>query len=180
MQPHVMHLINSQPQTIYPVSPQPQMPAYSPASMKQPNNNSQYYKQANLGKEIPLELTAEEVKIRQNFITPPIKLENIKTSSSNLTSDSSSPPGSEPVIGTGLLKFFNQQHQYGFIVSEKDGTDIFFHYDDVKHTLLSKEFLRHSTENFNIRFSFQILDYIGKYESSKKAVSLNLLSIIAK
>lgn len=41
-------------------------------------------------------------------------------------------------ITTGLLKFFNQQHQYGFIISEVDKLDVFFHYDDVKHTLLSK------------------------------------------
>jgi hypothetical protein len=65
-------------------------------------------------------------------------------------------------------------------VSDKDGSDIFFHYDDVKHTQLSKEFMRHATENYDVRFSFQILDYIGKYESSKKAVNINLLSIISK
>lgn len=100
--------------------------------------------------------------------------------SSEQSSETAIPPVNELRVGTGQLKFFNQQHQYGFIVSEKDGSDIFFHYDDVKHTLLSKEFLRHATENYDVRFSFQILDYIGKYESSKKAVNINLLSIIAK
>lgn len=97
----------------------------------------------------------------------------------DLTCDSTTPP-IELRFGTGMLKFFNQQHQYGFIVLEKDGSDIFFHYDDVKHTQLSKEFMRHATENYDVKFSFQILDYTGKYESSKKAVNINLLSIIAK
>lgn len=100
--------------------------------------------------------------------------------SSDVSCETTVPPINELTVATGQLKFFNQQHQYGFIVSEKDGADIFFHYDDVKHTLLSKEFLRHATENYDVRFSFQILDYIGKYESSKKAVNINLLSIIAK
>ena len=100
--------------------------------------------------------------------------------SSEVSSETTIPPVNELTVATGQLKFFNQQHQYGFVVSEKDGADIFFHYDDVKHTLLSKEFLRHATENYDVRFSFQILDYIGKYESSKKAVNINLLSIIAK
>jgi len=107
-------------------------------------------------------------------------IQSVTSVSSENTSGLNSPPSGELIVGTGLLKFFNQQHQYGFIISEKDGSDIFFHYDDVKHTLLSKEFLRHATENYDVRFSFHILDYIGKYESSKKAVNINLLSIISK
>jgi len=31
----------------------------------------------------------------------------------------------------GELKFFNEQKEYGFIVSEHDGSDVFFHFDDV-------------------------------------------------
>ena len=100
--------------------------------------------------------------------------------SSKITSGSQSPPINDLKRASGKLKFFNQQHQYGFLVSEKDNSDIFFHYDDVKHTQLPKEFLRHATENYEVRFTFQVLDYVGKYDSSKKAVNVNLMSIIAK
>lgn len=39
---------------------------------------------------------------------------------------------------TGRLKFFNEGQSYGFIVSDIDGKDLFFHYDDMKKTNLSK------------------------------------------
>ncbi len=43
---------------------------------------------------------------------------------------------------TGTLKFFYEHDSYGFIVSEVDGKDVFFHYDDMKYAaypLLTKE-----------------------------------------
>ena len=174
-------------QQMYPASqpqpapqPKPQVSSFNPAVVKQASSGSVYNKPSNFGAEKPLEVNQEEVKNRHSANVPVPKAVISTDTSSNITSGSVSPPVGELRIGTGLLKFFNQQHQYGFIVSGKDGSDIFFHYDDVKHTQLSKEFLRHATENYDVTFSFQILDYIGKYESSKKAVNINLLSIIAK
>ena len=38
---------------------------------------------------------------------------------------------------SGYLKFFNQQRQYGFLITNENES-IFFHYDDVKHTHLTK------------------------------------------
>lgn len=147
-------------------------PGYTPPMMK--------HSHGSLGNVMPAdkpgEVTREEPVAK--LVVP--TTHTMTASTSNLTSGSNSPPMTEMRFGTGLLKFFNQQHQYGFMISDKDGSDIFFHYDDVKHTLLSKEFLRHATEIYDVRFSFQILDYVGKYESSKKAVNINLLSIIAK
>jgi cold shock CspA family protein len=32
---------------------------------------------------------------------------------------------------TGRLKFFDENKNYGFIVSDVDGKDIFVHYDDL-------------------------------------------------
>lgn len=60
------------------------------------------------------------------------------STSSKVTSNNSTSAHTDIQITTGQLKFFNQQHQYGFIVSDIDTIDVFFHYDDVKHTLLSK------------------------------------------
>jgi len=76
----------------------------------------------------------------------PTTMTNTTSSSTKLTSGSASPPPSTDIkITTGYLKFFNQQHQYGFIVTEKDQLDVFFHYDDVKHTQLSKGNFSNST-----------------------------------
>jgi cold shock CspA family protein len=158
-------------------SGQPSPFAQKSPSIKQSNSVHCQNNLSNYGSDKLIEGNTEENKNRNSLNAPTIQAVTT-ASSSNLTSGSTSPPTGELRLGTGFLKFFNQQHQYGFIVSEKDGSDIFFHYDDVKHTLLSKEFLRHATENYEVKFSFQILDYIGKYEFSKKAVNINLLSII--
>ena len=77
----------------------------------------------------------------------------------------------------GRLKFFNEPKSYGFFVSDLDGGDVFFHYDDIKNTNLSKEFLRDAKNKFNVRFSFKIMAYYGKYNYSRKAVDIELLSI---
>ena len=49
-------------------------------------------------------------------------------------------------------------------------------------TYLTKtiEFLRHATEKYAICFTFDLLDYIGKYKTSKKAINMALLSVLPK
>lgn len=181
------------PQYNYPMGVMSQHPMYpqahqgvpfvqpsNPALLKQAHSTSVFTNSGSFGADKMIEVNREDTRNRHSYVAPTAVQAMTTASSSNLTSGSASPPVAELKVGTGLLKFFNQQHQYGFIISEKDGSDIFFHYDDVKHTQLSKEFLRHATENYDVRFSFQILDYVGKYESSKKAVNINLLSIIAR
>lgn len=78
---------------------------------------------------------------------------------------------------TGRLKFFNEGQSYGFIVSDIDGKDLFFHYDDMKKTNLSKQFLKDAKNRFIVRFSFKVMGYYGKYSMSKKAVDIDLLKI---
>jgi cold shock CspA family protein len=78
---------------------------------------------------------------------------------------------------TGRLKFFNEGQSYGFIVSDIDGKDLFFHFDDMKKTNLSKQFLKDAKNRFIVRFSFKVMGYYGKYSMSKKAVDIDLLKI---
>ena len=40
---------------------------------------------------------------------------------------------------TGTLKFFYENDNYGFLVGDTDGKDVFFHFDDLKDTKLTKE-----------------------------------------
>jgi cold shock CspA family protein len=78
---------------------------------------------------------------------------------------------------TGRLKFFNEGQNYGFIVSDIDGKDLFFHFDDMKKTNLSKQFLKDAKNRFIVRFLFKVMAYYGKYNLSKKAVDIELVKI---
>ena len=62
-------------------------------------------------------------------------------------------------------------------MSEQDGKDVFFHYDDMKHTSVQKDFLKSAKNNFVVKFSFNMLAYYGKYNLSRKAVDIELVSI---
>ena len=46
-------------------------------------------------------------------------------------------PDSVKVVGT--LKFFYENDNYGFLVGDHDRKDVFFHFDDMKETGLTKE-----------------------------------------
>ena len=57
-----------------------------------------------------------------------------------------SPQRKKPVIieeskkqYTGRLKFFDEGKNYGFIVMDVDGKDLFVHYDDLKKAGVNKE-----------------------------------------
>ena len=86
-------------------------------------------------------------------------------------------PLEDPYRASGYLKFFNDEQEYGFIVSDTDKSDVFFHYDDIRRTNLSKEFLRDSKTTFLVQFTFKVLAYFGKYNFSKKAVDVELVKI---
>jgi cold shock CspA family protein len=53
---------------------------------------------------------------------------------------------------TGYLKFFNEEKNFGFLVADFDGKDVFYHYDDMGKTKISKEFLREAKNHFTVRF----------------------------
>ncbi|KAL4449176.1 hypothetical protein ABPG74_015558 [Tetrahymena malaccensis] len=76
----------------------------------------------------------------------------------------------------GTLKFFDQDKNYGFIVEDDSRTDIFVHFDDLQKAGIHKGILMDHKHSKAIRFQFSMMDYIGKYQNSRKAVDLQLLS----
>lgn len=78
---------------------------------------------------------------------------------------------------TGILKFFNEGKSFGFFVSDVDGKDVFFHYEDMKDLKLTKDFLREAKNKYIVKFSFNIHVYYGKANYSTKAVDIELLGI---
>ena len=62
-------------------------------------------------------------------------------------------------------------------MSDIDGKDLFFHFDDMKKTNLSKQFLKDAKNRFIVRFLFKVMAYYGKYNLSKKAVDIELVKI---
>lgn len=83
---------------------------------------------------------------------------------------------------TGVLKFFNDTKNFGFMVNESDGDDVFFHFDDIKDTKLSKDFLREAKNKYLVKFAFTIQTYFGKHSNteapSKKAINIELLGLV--
>eukprot|EP01017_Pseudomicrothorax_dubius_P003136 TRINITY_DN10378_c0_g1_i1.p1 TRINITY_DN10378_c0_g1~~TRINITY_DN10378_c0_g1_i1.p1 ORF type:complete len:467 (-),score=117.98 TRINITY_DN10378_c0_g1_i1:206-1606(-) len=77
---------------------------------------------------------------------------------------------------TGRVKFFDEAKNYGFIIMDSDGSDIFVHYDDLSKANISKELLRSARQGTSIRLSFGCMNYIGKYNKSRKAVDIQMLA----
>lgn len=76
---------------------------------------------------------------------------------------------------TGTLKFFDENKNYGFIILDGDGSEVFVHYDDLSKANLAKEYLRTAKLGNQINLSFSCFKYIGKHDESVKAVDLQLL-----
>ena len=72
---------------------------------------------------------------------------------------------------TGRLKFFMEPQSFGFIIQDFDperpdepNPDLFFHFDDMKKTGLSRQFLKEARDKFIVRFKFRVMPYHGKYK----------------
>ena len=76
---------------------------------------------------------------------------------------------------TGKLKFFDETKNYGFIIMDDDGSDIFVHFDDLAKAHLGKDFLRCTKAGKTIRLSFCCMQYFGKYNKSRKATDIEFL-----
>jgi hypothetical protein len=64
-------------------------------------------------------------------------------------------------------------------VGDHDNKDVFFHFDDMKDTHLTKEQLIGARERlFFIKFAYNKLAYFGRHGLSMKAINIELLEII--
>lgn len=77
-----------------------------------------------------------------------------------------------PNVYNGILKFFNPQKDYGFLIAESTKEEFFVH----KQQLLQAG-TNMSTINFypRVKYQFQVASYIGKHGKAKKAVNLKIL-----
>jgi len=80
---------------------------------------------------------------------------------------------------SGRLKFFDENKNYGFIIMDEDGSDIFVHYDDLQKANISKEVLKTARMGCTIKLAFSCMKYIGKYDKSRKATDIQLLKLEA-
>jgi len=77
---------------------------------------------------------------------------------------------------TGRLKFFDENKNYGFIIMDEDGSDIFVHYDDLVRANVGKELLKTARLGNVIKLAFSCMKYLGKYDRSRKATDIQLLA----
>jgi len=77
---------------------------------------------------------------------------------------------------TGRLKFFDENKNYGFIIMDEDGSDIFVHFDDLQKAGINKELLKATKLGQVLKLAFNCMKYIGKYDKSRKATDIQLLN----
>lgn len=75
----------------------------------------------------------------------------------------------------GRLKFFDETKNYGFIIMDGDGSDIFVHMDDLMKANITRDMLRDTKNGVVLRLAFSCMKYIGKYQKSRKATDIELL-----
>jgi len=76
---------------------------------------------------------------------------------------------------SGRLKFFDENKNYGFIIMDDDGSDIFVHYDDLAKAGINKELLKTARMGNVIKLTFSCMKYVGKYDKSRKATDIQML-----
>lgn len=74
---------------------------------------------------------------------------------------------------TGRIKFFDSSQNYGFFVLDRDGSDLFVHYDNFLRAGMTKEEIQ-LARAMNVRFEFRKVSYYGKYKLSCKAVDIRV------
>jgi len=77
---------------------------------------------------------------------------------------------------SGRLKFFDENKNYGFIIMDEDGSDIFVHFDDLQKAGINKEMLKATKMGQVLKLAFNCMKYIGKYDKSRKATDIQLLN----
>lgn len=67
------------------------------------------------------------------------------------------------------------------MIDQQTGEDCFFHFDDIKDTKLSKDFLKDAKNKYLVKFCFTVQTYYGKHSNaapSKKAINIELLGMV--
>ena len=77
-------------------------------------------------------------------------------------------------VMTGTIKFFDNNQNYGFFTVDKDGSDLFVHYDDFLQCGFTKEYIQ-LAKNVKTQFMFKKVNYYGKYNLSSKAIEIQLM-----
>ena len=70
----------------------------------------------------------------------------------------------------GNIKFYDEKKGFGFITVENDPKDTFIHHDDLLKADIDIRQLKTTLKQGVIMISFSYLEYMGKYNRSKKAV----------
>ena len=75
------------------------------------------------------------------------------------------------------MKFFDESKNYGFFIIDEDKTEIFVHNDDLAKAKITKEVLRElKLSRQYVKFAFNSITYIGKYNKSRKAIDIEMLN----
>ena len=74
----------------------------------------------------------------------------------------------------GNVKYFDSLKEFGFLTAENEVKEIFFHYHDVCDERLSKEVLSLCKVGIVICVKFRIMNYMGKYQRSRKGVQVRI------
>ncbi len=59
---------------------------------------------------------------------------------------------------SAILKFFNDKN-FGFLIDQTTGEDVFFHFDDIKDTKLSKDFLKDAKSKLLVKLAYTVQVY---------------------
>lgn len=73
---------------------------------------------------------------------------------------------------SGKVKFLDEKKNFGFIVSDEDGCDIFVHGENLVRAGVSKNITNNPSVLKGARVTFAALTYIGRHNKSKKAVDV--------
>jgi len=137
------------------------------------NNNSLYMKRTGGNKMLSLSASSDEFTFgqqdQQNLFNMQAKLSSQEKKKPLILEESKD-------RYTGRLKFFDENKNYGFIIMDEDGSDIFVHYDDLVRAGVGKELLKTARLGNVIKLAFSCMKYVGKYDRSRKATDILLLS----